>query len=169
LTFNRPASLRRLLESLDELELDGDTAAVEIWIDVNGNDLADQRTVEVANSFKWLKGPSSVHIHPKHVGIFGQWIDTWRPNADSRELCLFIEDDILVSPMAYRFVKAVHIAMANVSDYVGVTILSDNPMVFSHRPKGVMATSSRDTIFMYKGFGTWGFSPKLEHWRRFQV
>jgi hypothetical protein len=169
LTYNRSTSLLKLLGSLDELELDGDTAVIEIWIDVNKNDQVSQETVDAARSFKWTKGPSRVHIQPKHAGIYGQWIDTWRPNPGSRELCLFLEDDLSVSPMAYRFIKAVHRAMANVSDYAGVTLQSDLLKVLSQTPRGKLAASKDHTIFMYKGFGTWGFSPNPEHWRRFRV
>lgn len=169
LTYNRPVSLMKCLKTLDELELDGDTAALEIWIDISGKGRVDNNTIAAAKSFKWTKGPSCVHVQPTHAGIAGQWIDTWRPNADSRELSLILEDDMSVSPMAYRFVKAVHRKLANVSDFVGVTIQTDQLQVLSSRPRGSLAVTKNNTIFMYKGYGTWGFSPKLEHWRRFQV
>jgi hypothetical protein len=165
ITYNRAESLSKLLHSLEDLELDGDLAAIEIWIDVNDKGHAPEKTVETARSFRWNKGPTRVHIQ----SIMGQWIDTWRPRADSREIGLILEDDISVSPMAYRWLKAVHAAMANRTDFVGASLTSDQMSILSSSPKGPLAAPKEDTILMYKCLGTWGFSPKPDHWRRFQV
>jgi len=61
-TFNRAESLSKLLRSLDTLELDGDRAALEIWIDRAQTDALDKRTFEVASEFSWKGGPTRVHI-----------------------------------------------------------------------------------------------------------
>jgi hypothetical protein len=169
ITYNRAVSLSKLLHSLDDLELDGDRAVVEIWIDINDKGQAHDETVKTARSFQWKKGPTRVHIQTSHAGIMGQWIDTWRPRPESKELGVILEDDISVSPMAYRWLKAVHKAMANRTDFVGASLTSDQMSVHSSKPKGPLAAPKTDTILMYKCLGTWGFSPKPEHWRRFQV
>ena len=62
ITFNRADSLSKLLRSLDTLELDGDRAALEIWIDRHRKYGVDQRTLEVASAFKWKGGPTRVHV-----------------------------------------------------------------------------------------------------------
>jgi hypothetical protein len=169
ITYDRATSVMKLLNSLNDLELDGDRAALEIWIDIHKDGTAHAETVQAVRSFKWTKGPTRVHVQTSHAGIAGQWIDTWRPKPNSRELAIILEDDLSVSPMAYRFVKGVHRAMANATNFVGVTIQSDELMVLSNAPQRQLAASKNDTIFMYKCFGTWGFSPKPDHWRRFQV
>lgn len=80
LTYKRNTSLIKLLRTLDDLELDGDKASLEIWIDRDKKtQLTDEDTVNAARSFQWSLGPTRVHIHKKHVGIYGQWVDTWRP------------------------------------------------------------------------------------------
>jgi len=101
----------------------------------------------------------------------GQWIDTWRPRDDSDgELGLILEDDIIVSPYAYRWLRAVHRHYCSRTDFVGATLVSDTMVVFSDGPaKGPLAAPTNDTVLMYKCFGTWGFSPRPIHWRRFQV
>jgi hypothetical protein len=169
LTYNRATSLMKLLNTLNDLELDGDSAALEIWIDIKTGGAVHAETVRAARSFKWSKGPTRVHVQTSHAGVAGQWIDTWRPKPNSRELAIILEDDLSVSPMAYRFVKAVHKAMANALNFVGVTIQGDEMRVLSQSPKRELVASKNDTVFMYKCFGTWGFSPKPSHWRRFQV
>jgi hypothetical protein len=140
ITYNRAVSLLKLLHSLDDLELDGDRAALEIWIDVNDKGQSHDETVKAARSFQWKKGPTRVHIQTSHAGIMGQWIDTWRPRPESKELGYHIlEDDISVSPMAYRWLKAVHKAMANRTDFVGASLTSDQMSVHSSNPKGPLA------------------------------
>jgi len=63
LTFNRADSLSKLLRSLDTLVLDGDSAALEIWIDRDHrkNDV-HRRTLDVAKAFSWKGGTSRVHV-----------------------------------------------------------------------------------------------------------
>jgi len=100
----------------------------------------------------------------------GQWIDTWRPHDDTdTELGLILEDDLSISPYAYRWLNAVHRAYRQRSDFGGATILSQPVKVLSEHPKGPLAAPKNDTIFMYKGFGTSGWAPRPLHWRRFQV
>jgi len=169
ITYNRAESLAKLLRSLDSLQLDGDRAVIEIWIDVDKQGKVHEETERVARTFQWKHGRTGVHVQSSNAGIMGQWIDTWRPRPDSRELGLILEDDIDVAPMAYRWLKAVHRGMANRTDFVGATLTSDQMSILSSDPKGPLAAPKTDTVVMYKGFGTWGFSPKPEHWRRFQV
>jgi len=98
----------------------------------------------------------------------GQWIDTWRPRDGSdTELGLILEDDLSVSPYAYRWLVAVHRAYRHRSDFVGATL--SQSITLSSRPKGPLAGPKADTVVMYKALGTWGSAPKPLHWRRFQV
>ena len=62
ITFNRPDSLSKLLRSLDTLVLDGDRAALEIWIDRDRKNAVHERTVEVASASSWTAGPTRVHV-----------------------------------------------------------------------------------------------------------
>lgn len=170
LTYRRHQSLRKLLRSVDQVELDGDRASLDIWIDLDAETgRVDRPTFDTATSFRWSRGPTRVHVQRRHVGIYGQWIDTWRPRAESPELGLILEDDIDVSPFAYRWLKAVHRQYGHRTDFVGATLTSDQLTTLSSHPRGPLAAPKTDTVLMYKCIGTWGFSPKPEHWRRFQV
>lgn len=168
ITYNRPASLNKLLKSLDNLELDGDRATLEIWIDRSVKGIANPETVQIAESFRWRRGPTRVHIQQTHVGIMGQWIDTWRPQHGSSELGIIIEDDISVSPFAYRWLRAVHRYYRNRTDFAGASLTSDQMSILSSNPKGPLAAPKNHTVLMYKCLGTWGFAPNPTHWRLFQ-
>ena len=170
-SYNRPLSLLKLLESLKMMELDGYSAALEIWIDRNRKTgKVHNNTVQAASEFHWSQGPTRVHVHSQHVGIYGQWIDTWRPTDDSDdELALILEDDLSISVYAYRWVRAVFRAYTHRVDFVGASLTSHQMTILSPKPKGRLVGPRNHTVIMYKCFGTWGFAPKPMHWRRFQV
>jgi len=63
ITFNRPHSLSKLLRSLETMEVDGDRAALEIWIDRDRRKASvDQQTLKVASAFNWKGGRTRVHV-----------------------------------------------------------------------------------------------------------
>jgi len=107
-------------------------------------------------------------LQTRWAGIRGQWIDTWRPS-DNSELGLILEDDISVSKYAYRWLRAVHAAYRDRSDFVGTSLNSDQMTIVSASPKGRLAAPKNDTLLMYKCVGAWGLSPTPYHWRRFQA
>lgn len=169
ITYNRPKSLLKLLNTINEVELDGDKGALEIWIDRNKTGIVHKKTIEVAKSFQWKSGTTRVHIQNNHAGIYGQWIDTWRPKNDSesKELALILEDNISVSKYIYRWIKAVHRFYGSRSDFAGTTLTSDQ--MNSHDGSyTVLNTSNQKSVFMFKGIGTWGLSPKPSVWKGFQ-
>src|SRR6218665_1758996 len=168
ITFNRPQSLRKLLATIDNIELDGDEGCLEIWIDRNKQNEIDNETVEVANSFRWKQGPTKVYIQKEHAGIYGQWIETWKPQSDdTKEIALILEDDLSVSKYVYRWLKAVHRFYGPSKDFAGATLQTDE--VFSHDSShSHIKAQKNETVFMYKCIGTWGFSPKASVWRSFE-
>jgi len=62
ITYQRPVSLLKCLRSLNTLVVDGNRAALEIWIDRDRKKGVDQRTLEEASVFKWTVGPTRVHV-----------------------------------------------------------------------------------------------------------
>lgn len=168
ITLNRPQSLLVLLESIKEIELDGDSASLEIWIDRDRQGQVDSNTVDAAISFHWRKGPTRVYVHSTHVGIYGQWILTWRPKSPaSREIALILEDDMSVSKYCYRWLKRVHGFYETSAMFAGATLQSDT--VLSHDGSSTPLKGPKNhTVFMYKCIGTWGFSPKPAVWIGFQ-
>ena len=172
LTFNRPKSLSLLFESLDDLELDNHSAAVEIWIDRNRNtNEVEEKTVKVASEFRWRGGPTRVHVHQTHVGLHGQWINTWRPRDDSNnELALITEDDMSISKYAYRWMRAVFRVYGFRKDFAGASLTSYQTLTLSYRHRrSPLSGPNNHTVFLYKCFWWGSFAPHPRHWRRFQV
>ena len=167
IVMNRFRSLSKLLESLDQLQMDGDAAALEIWIDRDKMGRVSQKAYDVASGFVWRHGVTRVYVHRTHVGLYGQWIHTWRLRSnDSRELALILEDDISVSPYAWRWVKAVHQAFGERRDIAGYTLQCEN--VNRADGKGPVPLLTNDTVFLYRIVGSWGFVPHPHRWAEFQ-
>ncbi|ESN98398.1 hypothetical protein HELRODRAFT_192903 [Helobdella robusta] len=185
ITYDRTDSVMKLLNSLQSLELDGDEAILEIWIDRNAKTGINNKTYEAVSTFKWTKGPTRIHNQTSHAGIMGQWIDTWRPrvappfkpkNMSStmypyrpeygKEIALILEDDLSVSPQAYRFVKAAHRKYGGRADYAGVSLQSDEAK--AHNSGETLKAPANESAFMYVCIGTWGFAPSPQYWAEFQ-
>jgi hypothetical protein len=170
LTYNRPESLRKCLARIAEVKTLGDHVGVDIWIDRSRDGKFDQATFDVADEFTrtWQHGVAYVHVQPKHAYIIGQWVNTWHPRENSRELALILEDDIDISPFLWQWLKATHSHFKSWPDVAGYTTQMENVnfvQTGSYRPA---AGPKTDTVFLYQLIGTWGYAPKPDHWRDFQ-
>ncbi len=103
MVYNRPKSLKKCLNSLIDVDYLGDRVSLHVWIDRHPNtDVIPMNTYLTAKRFIFKHGQYYVHVQPNHVGIQGQWLNTWRPRSESKEIALFLEDDMSVSPFFYR-------------------------------------------------------------------
>lgn len=168
LTHSRAQSLLRLLESLARASYDGDAVALHIWIDRSTDGSVDEETVSVSSTFSWAHGESKVHVWDKHVGIWGQWIDSWRPKTRN-ELALLLEDDLEVSSQFYRWLRAARTVYGRRDDIFGYTlqrgVLRANRTGFGRRP----IVPPRAPNYLYKLVGSWGYAPEPEVWMRFRT
>ncbi len=160
MVFNRPQSLEAVLNSISKLELDGDKASLEIWIDVTKNGTVDYKTLSVAKNFIWRGNTVNIHVQSQNAGILGQWINSWRPNERSTELAIILEDDVDLSPYAYRWLKAAHTFYSYRSDMAGISLFEGSIPGWKQFPS--------TTAFFLRRFGTQGFAPNPCHWRKFQ-
>ena len=166
MSFNRAQSLGKLLKSLDGMEMDGDKGMLEVWIDRNKKGEVDSKTLATAGQFHWSKGGTRVHVQQEHVGIYGQWIDSYRPRTDTREIALILEDDLSVSPYTYRWLKAARDKYGSRKDIAGYTLQSEG--VSAAKGSRAITAPRTDTAFLYKLLGSWGFSPHPVRWAEFQ-
>ena len=167
LTYNRPDSLSRCLMHLQSVELDGHSGIIDIWID-RRHGIIDNDTLRVAQEFQWKQGQTRVHAWPCHVGIYGQWIDTWRPREHSKEMAIFLEDDVDISPFAFRWLHAARKAYAHHDDIASFTL--NEIVLISSGPekKHVLQMINNDTVFKSPVTGTWGMAPVPAIWKQFQ-
>lgn len=164
--YNRAKSLLRLLTSLNEAEYDSDSVKLEVWIDRSEDDRIDSSTVETAKSFEFKHGEYSVIPHPHHVGIYGQWLTTWKPKVNSSEIAVILEDDLTVSPYFYKYLKLVHQQYDKNPEVNGYS-LQGSSCKHSDKDTSTLEGPKGSPVFLYPVLGTWGFSPNRRNWVKF--
>ncbi len=166
--WNRSKSLRKCLASVSKLLTDHHRVALEIWIDRSVDGVIDPDTLNVASSFRWKQGPVTVWMHGKHVGLVGQWIYTWRPVSGNgtvtSELALYVEDDVDVSPYAFRYIRALNRSYASYEKVASYTLQNGTTIMRKKETK----KPKDDTVYMHTLPGTWGLIPLPHRWVEFQ-
>lgn len=185
LTRDRKESLQRLLDSLRNAQYDGDRADLRIWVDraslgwnaisavknvLRRNVGVDREVVLAASNFEWPHGEKTVNVWDRHVGIWGQWLDTWRPSGnDDNESSVILEDDLEVSPMYYRWLQGAKAAYGKRADIFGYTLqrgtLRANQTGFGRR--GLRVKGS-EKCYLYLLLGSWGYAPEAKRWAEFR-
>ena len=100
ITANRPASLQRLLSSLERAHYFGDAADVTISIEAG----AASDTMDLVQSWRWRHGSKQLHPRAVRGGLISAVVESWFPSSDT-SYGLLLEDDIEVSPFFYAWIK----------------------------------------------------------------
>ncbi|XP_024371047.1 uncharacterized protein [Physcomitrium patens] len=100
ITQTRPASLRRLLNSLTNAHYLGD----KIGITFNMDSKVDSETLLAIHAFNWPHGPKTVKRRIIQGGLIRAVSESWYPASDD-DFGLLLEDDIEVSPFYYMWLK----------------------------------------------------------------
>ena len=176
MTFNRNDSLQKCLLAISRVDTMDKRVAVDIWVDRSRGDEEKKLSPEihlptllVAQEFQrgWKKGRVCIHEREANAYIDGQWIDTWRPRENTKEIVLILEDDVDVSPQVLRWLEAVHGQYDRQEDIAGYTLQMEGTRFFKGK-KGQLKGPKDDNVFLYGVLGTWGFSPQAKSWAKFQ-
>ena len=166
LAYNRAESLRKCLMSLNTVDYEGSKVSLHVWIDRhNETNTLHAPTLKVATTFTFLYGTYSYHIQPNHVGIQGQWLNTWRPSKNCTEIALILEDDMTVSRYFWRWLRAAHVAYGNRADVSGYGLAHPG---MEHVHATFLDIPAMYNVYLYRVICTWGFAPRAESWRQFQ-
>ena len=173
LTMNRAQSLNRLLHSLFDAEYYHDKIALDIWIDLPPFETKiNVETRQIVTDFSWPYGPKTLHFRDNNVGLRRQWLESWNYSVsgglkpDLKECALIVEDDIVVSPLFWKWLKAAHAQYRNHSRIAGFS-LQRLDLCAGKCPSHVTHDLPDTANFLYPLVGSWGFSPRLEHWINF--
>ncbi|XP_053401691.1 uncharacterized protein LOC128557712 [Mercenaria mercenaria] len=167
IVYNRAHSLLRLLNSLNDAEYGSDSVKLEVWIDRSDTGIVDIPTLQAAKTFTFKHGEYEVLPHPQHVGIYGQWFTTWRPDVNSSEIAVILEDDLTVSKYFWRYLKLVHQKYDKNPDINGYS-LQGYTITFSEKRHHTILTGPKENfVFLFPVVGAWGFSPSTKNWNNF--
>ena len=166
MVYDRATSLRKCLNSLQDVDYLGDSVSIHIWIDRQAvSNTIPMASYLVAKKFHFKKGQYYVHIHPRHMGIQGQWLYTYRPRTGSKEIVLFLEDDMTVSPFFYRWLKPAQNLYYNRTDISGYSLSYPR---MAHGNGNPLIIPKIYNVYLYRVICTWAFSPHPRSWRKFQ-
>lgn len=172
MTMNRPASLKRLLASLAKANYNGDCVHINIWIDKNTTGNIHQDTKTAADNFEWPHGHKNVNVPTRHLGLRGQWLETWNASVpggltpSTPEKVIMLEDDLEVAADFWKWLKLGHSKYGTRDDIAGFTLQRASLCVNQCADlRG--GPVSDNSVFLYALVGAWGFSPLAKHWCRF--
>ncbi|KAM7272237.1 hypothetical protein ACFE04_026900 [Oxalis oulophora] len=174
LTFNRLSSLTRCLHSLSSANYLSDTVHLHIYIDhIPINNLNDTQIeiIDFVDGFDWNFGNKFVHYRTGNVGLQAQWLEAWWPSND-HEFAFVVEDDLEVSPLFYKFLKALIVSyyfnQDNFSPFVyGASLQRPRFVPGKHGNKINLDADTR--LFLYQLVGTWGQLLFPKPWKEFRL
>jgi len=169
LTYNRPHSLVRLLESLSRSHYLGHRVDLLISVDLNRDGLVHSETLRAAKSYEWPHGKLTVRLRERHYGLAEQWIHAIpedRLKQDNGTVLLILEDDIEVSPFFFKWLLKAHAAYGTREDVSGFTLQRAIFRGDQRRYHG-KHVSVHQGVFLYPLVGTIGYSALPVAWQRF--
>lgn len=175
LGYNRPRSLLRALRSLQDADYTQNIVPLEVHIDgpPSPKTLASYLC---AHLFEWKHGPKRVQIHRTNHGVFKQWINAWKPDWNSQEWALIVEDDVLLSPFFYHHLISLYNnnAVAIKGNLYGIALQRAQWQLGMTEKLSWRRLDLVDEryppLFAYPAVGTWGqvFFPRawisFKHW-----
>ncbi|KAL8584805.1 hypothetical protein ACOMHN_037510 [Nucella lapillus] len=168
LTYKRARSLQRCLDSLNAAEYDGLPVEMEIHVDRSRDQKLHNDTVHAAQTFVFKHGRVNVFVRPRHGGVVGQWLSSWRvPLGNESEMAVFIEDDLTVSPYFARWLRRVHGKYDGYPGVGGYTLQAETVRHAEGTDSSLMRGPAGQRVYAYPVVGSWGFSPNTGVWREF--
>ena len=161
LTWNRVKSFVRLLNYLLQTKFIGDTVNLVIHID-GGQEI--NTTYTEARKFYWPFGGKSIIKHIKHEGLANAWFKAWVPKSSS-EFAIIFEDDIIVSPLWYQWLKNAWKKYHLRNDLGGISLQRQS--LIPQIPHRTMEIVNNNEPFLFALVGSIGFSPHPIHWKWF--
>ena len=88
LSYDRPQSFKRLLDSVLAADYDGDTIDIEFFVDYPsptstlGYTYRTRECRQMAVDFPWPHGRKSLHFRSANAGLVHTWLQSWYPSTD---------------------------------------------------------------------------------------
>ena len=164
--FQRRASLIRLLDSLEKAHYENHQVQLEFHLDGE----AHPSVRETCEKYRWKHGTKRVFQRVKRVGLMENIMKSWEAN-DPRELSIFLEDDVKVSP--YFFIYLLGVLRSNLIDpsvMFGISLYSPrlNELRNPPEPRDFQNSTSSPVVLAQLPC-SWGAAYFPEHWKAFRA
>jgi hypothetical protein len=159
--YNRPNSLKRLLESLSKAIYPND---VTLLISLDKSDKCDVE--DVANNFNWKFGDKEVLVQPKNLGLRKHILQCGDLTSRFASIIL-LEDDLLVSPQFYSYTLQSLSFYRNDDKVSGISLYTHKTNVnCGYRFEPV---NDKYDVFWLQFASSWGQIWTKKQWESFRI
>lgn len=159
--YNRPASLARLLASLDRARYET-KANLIISIDKGDN----QNVLRIAEEFTWRHGTKQVNYQERNLGLREHILKCGDLTAKYGSIIL-LEDDLYVSPVFYQYSRELLTHVADKPEIAGVSLYShqlNHNAVLPFR-----ALDDASDVYFSQWASSWGQAWDNRQWSDFRA
>jgi hypothetical protein len=167
ISYSRPHSLQRCLESLSRVDYLEKEIGLTIYIDGPTSKLTIQN-LKVASKFNWPFGKKRIIQRLRNFGVFAQWFKS----VENSLFALIIEDDITVSPSIFRALNVVY-SKIDQSIFYGITLQRAQWQLGltekgTFRRLDLIDPMHFPVLVGYPAIGTWGQVIFPKHFQEFK-
>ncbi len=160
--YNRPDSMRRILDSLKMAEYNEKDIPLVISIDHSGN----EEVLEAANQFSWSHGPKRVIAHPERLGLRRHIISCGDLTKEYGAV-MILEDDLYVSPDFYHYASQTLKYYGEDARIAGISLNTRKELLESPYPFYPLHTGY--DVFFQQFASSWGQVWNVRMWEDFKA
>jgi len=163
-TFNRPGSLKRLLDALTIANYNGLTN-VPLVISIDFQDSKEHAEVcQIARSFQWKNGKKEVIVHSKNLGLKNHILKCGGLS-ETYDAVIILEDDLYVAPTFYHYTLQMLDRYANDENIAGISLYKHLWNVNEVRP--FLPQEDGNDVFFMQFAQSWGQCWTKQMWDGF--
>lgn len=159
-TFNRPASLKRLLGSLASAHYPQE---VQLIISIDGG--ADPETLSIAQDFRWDFGNKQVFPHDTNLGLRKHILSCGDLTADHDGVIL-LEDDLYVAPYFFEYALSAYQFYHEDDQIGGISLYSHSYNETAQFP--FIPLDDGSDVFFIQYASSWGQLWTRSQWQLFR-
>lgn len=162
LGYNRPNSIKRLLDSIAAAYIPYDD--ITLIVSIDRSEVSDE-VKAVAQSFIWKYGEKLIISHSEKLGVINHTIKCG-DLTDEYKAIIYLEDDIVVSPGFYYYTVQALNAYYGETDVFGVALYSQKWLPSSDCV--FEASYNGSDVYLYNGDISWGQCWIDYQWKSFR-
>lgn len=159
--YNRPDSMKRILQSLAEATYNYTDIVLRISIDHGGN----EEVIKVAENFEWTYGKKKVVYHPERLGLRNHIIFCGDLTEEYGAV-MILEDDLYVSPDFYNYAMQALEKYGNHPQIAGISLNTRKELLESPYPFYPLHTGY--DVYFQQFASSWGQVWNLRMWKDFK-
>lgn len=161
LAYNRPTSLRRLLDSVEKVESAACRADLLVSVDGGG----DPECEKIASSVRWRHGKYDIFVNKSRLGL-KEHVESATDRVIDYDAVIMLEDDLSVSPWMLAYSVAAFSFYGKCADVAQVSLYCHRVNEFTGLPL-IPAESPYDTWFA-RVPSSWGQMYTRKQWLSFR-